>query len=607
MFQTTSTPRGTSRLPFLIGNSDSKPANSSGGEFQVPGTPPSVKLARQNNTTMTFPGSATPRTPQEYNRSATPNNMDGSYIDGKANGESFTVKREGQNGLDYVDASDENQPIDLTMSPEDDYQPINLSTKPQEYKPESKIAKLVKYGRRSPKSSNQSPRKPYQSQQNHTGSPARATTPPQAGPRTPSAAQGAPGQPRSSLKSPGYRKTPIAVAFAEAEAKGEIKSPAKERNPFDAEFARVNRQSPAARVIDSESRNERSPGKIGSTGKSPAKPTDDGVDPTFKPTPGPIYMPKTPDCYPPIRSTELRSSEKKPQSPRPTIPRRSQSYVESAAAAECSPCKSDISSLRGSASTLASPAIDFRGDAYPEAERPSLNVKQIAQKLIDAVQAPFVSPSKQKVDVYAVTDGKSHEEREAEKKEQEKYESTLRLEVSSPRVLQRSVSVVEVTTSPVKPSPTKPVQTRSPRGNLVDRFAGGDNLVSSPQRSRSGKKEKRNEEIDKENENIISSPQRSRSGKKESENKKSSQKKPQFNFTFSEPLSVDVNVSLSSAGSMESVEEEMIVKTQASDANNSLVKSFETETVSNTDKIREPLTSLNNSMLTGTSTVRTPY
>ena len=310
---------------------------------------------------------------------------------------------------------------------------------------------------------------------------------------------------------------------AECDSGNKVKSVLKQQSP-------VHKKSPMAvsfsSAIDS---GEYKPGK-GRGDESAAKNRKDEspfvkvTTPVSTVTPGPIYMPHSAEHHMPIRSSQMRAeSGKSPRSPGGSIvlfPRRSQTYVDSAVRYSPSPAKGSPSPVKDKI---------FQIENCPEKEKAAIvsqpsrtKVKQLAAQLVAAVQG---TPTRPKVDIKAAQVYASWQQTETSLQ----YESKLNLQVNSPRCQQKTVSVVHIT-SPLK-----------------------------------GLKPECEDDIT-----------RKSLGRKEKNKRKDL---PDFSFTFSEPLSVELNDQEGSDTDDCEVVEEVIVKSSACEAGSSLGSSINDQSV----------------------------
>ena len=292
-------------------------------------------------------------------------------------------------------------------------------------------------------------------------------------------------------RSPVYKRSPMAVAFSNAIDSGEY-----------------------------EPRRDESSTKI----RKDASPFVKVTTPVSTASPGPIYMPHTAEHHMPIRSSQMRTeSGKSPRSPGGSIvlvPRRSQTYVDSAVRYSPSPAKGSPSPVKDKI---------FQIENCPEKEKPTIvsppsrtKVKQLAAQLVAAVQA---TPPRPKVDIKAAQVYAAQQENEKSLQ----FKSKLNLQVNSPRCQEKTVSVVHIA---------------SPLNSLKP---------------------------DSKDENTSKS-----SGRKK---KIKSKNLPDFSFTFSEPLSVEVNDQEGSDTEDCEAVEEVIVKSCVGEDNSSLGNTINDQSV----------------------------
>ena len=408
------------------------------------------------------------------------NVKDGSYI-GKAE-----VKQERvSDDYDTVDAACENQPIDRSS---ERHEPLNLSTKMSSLEEICRSTTLAKSNLR---------------HGSVTGN------------KSPEAAFGSTRQMRSVTLRSVEKKSPIAMAVASAIKIGEfqIKSQKKDedRNPKTCVARTLSTE-----LIEYENQNDKS------ANLSDAQATD------FTPNAWPIYMPPSAQHHPQVRSTQMQTeSHNSPRSPRASIVllqrRKSQTYVDSAARYSPSLAKGSPSPVKDQIVQLEQRGSSAKEEVVTPPGQPSrTKVKQLAAQLVAAVQgtSPKCPP---KLDIKAA---------QVLQCESSKFESTLNLQVTSPRFQQKTVCVVEVPT---------PVKVLEPRCLTDQTDSSGDTVmdINTP-----------NQKHPKKRENGL----------------------PECSFVFSKPKPVEVKDigDLSDDESHETVEEE-IIKTVATDANNSLI------------------------------------
>ncbi len=158
----------------------------------------------------------------------------------------------------------------------------------------------------------------------------------------------------------------------------------------------------------------------------------------FKPNPGPVYIPSSAsERYPPVKSTQLKGDHT--PSPSPTNPfmyqrRRSGSYVDSAAKYSPSPIRGSPSPVKDKVALLEqkrrSPVRESRTSPSPESAGK-------VRDLVALYDSGGASPAPRKKHLLLDVS-------KAQQNDSGTFESMLNLQVSSPVVLQRSVSVVEV-------------------------------------------------------------------------------------------------------------------------------------------------------------------
>ena len=243
-------------------------------------------------------------------------------------------------------------------------------------------------------------------------------------------------------------------------------------------------------------------------------------------SPGPIYMPHSAsgEHHMPIRSSQMRTeSGKSPGSPGGSIvlfPRRSQTYVDSAVRYSPSPAKGSPSPVKDKIFQIKNCQEKERAAILSPPSR--TKVKQLAAQLVAAVQA---TPQRPKVDIKAAQAYASQQENERSLQ----FKSKLNLQVNSPRCQEKTVSVMHIT------NPSKALKVESKDDSI---------------RESSGRKKKIK-----------------------------SKDLPHFNFTFSEPLSVELNDQEGSDTEDCEELEEVIVKSSAREDNSSLGSTINDQSV----------------------------
>ena len=428
--------------------------------------------------------------------------QDGSYI-----GKEAIRNEQVSDGYDTVDAVSENQAINRSA---ERYEPLNLSTKVSASEDVIICTSETLIQHSTPRHVNVDSSK------------------------TPDAAFGSARQMKSAMTEQYVEKnSPMAVAFESAIASGEYQIKSNEDR---------NSKKYTPRTLSDEIKQDEKP-------NANAGNLSDTQATVFTPDAGPIYMPTSAERHPPIRSTQMRSEcQNCPRSPGGSLVllqrRKSQNYVDSAARYSPSPAKGSPSPVKDKVLQLEQRKSPAKEEIATPPGMPSrTKVKQLAAQLVAAVQG---TPPKHlpKLDVKAAQalQLETHDIKAAQALhfEPSKFESTLNLQVTSPRFQQKAVCVVEVS-SPVKVLKPQCLTDRS--GDCVDEQV---RIVCK------SNKKYRNKE----------------------------QTLPECSFVFSEPVPVEINDDDNSENeSHQTVEEELTVKAVASEANNSLVSSINDQSV----------------------------